>query len=122
MLEVRLLARLEEKKALLDALRPLPAAMARLNEQLTVGWLRHGLHRRRRRGAGDCGRARCSGGRGGGRGQGHRGGGRGRLGGGDHRGAEDAKKDDDHQCAHRQTGSGFSFHLLSAFHCSVICC
>ena len=37
MLESRLLARLEEKKGRLDALRPLsPAAVARLNDQLTV--------------------------------------------------------------------------------------
>ena len=40
MLEARLLARIEEKKTRLDALRPLPlAAVARLNEQLTVEWI-----------------------------------------------------------------------------------
>jgi Fic family protein len=40
MLEPRLLARLEEKKAQLDALRPLPeAAVRRLREQLTVEWI-----------------------------------------------------------------------------------
>lgn len=40
MLEPRLLARLEHKKAQLDALRPLPAAaVARLKEQLTVEWI-----------------------------------------------------------------------------------
>jgi Fic family protein len=40
MLEPRLLARLEEKKAALDALRPLPqAAVRRLQEQLTVEWI-----------------------------------------------------------------------------------
>ena len=39
MIERRLLARLEQKKAQLDALRPLPAsAVRRLNEQLTVEW------------------------------------------------------------------------------------
>jgi hypothetical protein len=37
MLDSRLLARLNRKKALLDALRPLPsAAVRRLKEQLTV--------------------------------------------------------------------------------------
>jgi Fic family protein len=40
MLEPRLLARLEEKKAALDALRPLPrAAVHRLREQLIVEWI-----------------------------------------------------------------------------------
>ena len=40
MLDPRLFARLEEKKAQLDALRPLPAAAVnRLNEQLTVEWI-----------------------------------------------------------------------------------
>jgi Fic family protein len=40
MLEGRLLARLEKKKAQLDALRPLPtAAVRRLHEQLTVEWI-----------------------------------------------------------------------------------
>ncbi len=40
MLEPRLLARLEHKKAQLDAMRPLPAAaVARLKEQLTVEWI-----------------------------------------------------------------------------------
>jgi Fic family protein len=40
MLEPRLLARLEEKKATLDALRPLPrAALDRLREQLIVEWI-----------------------------------------------------------------------------------
>ena len=40
MLEARLLARIEEKKSRLDALRPLPpAAVARLNDQLTVEWI-----------------------------------------------------------------------------------
>lgn len=40
MLDPRLFARLEEKKAQLDALRPLPvAAIKRLNEQLTVEWI-----------------------------------------------------------------------------------
>jgi Fic family protein len=40
MLESRLLARLEQKKTWLDALRPLPAvAVRRLNEQLTVEWI-----------------------------------------------------------------------------------
>jgi Fic family protein len=40
MLESRLLARLENKKAQLDALRPLPAtAVRRLHEQLTVEWI-----------------------------------------------------------------------------------
>ena len=40
MIEPRLLARLEQKKAQLDALRPLPAAaVRRLNEQLTVEWI-----------------------------------------------------------------------------------
>jgi Fic family protein len=40
MLEPRLLARLEKKKAQLDALRPLPAAaVARLKEQITVEWI-----------------------------------------------------------------------------------
>ena len=40
MIEPRLLARLEEKKAQLDGLRPLPpAALRRLNEQLTVEWI-----------------------------------------------------------------------------------
>jgi Fic family protein len=39
-LESRLLARLEQKKAQLDALRPLPvAALRRLNQQLTVEWI-----------------------------------------------------------------------------------
>lgn len=42
MIESRLLARLEDKKARLDALRPLPrAARARLNEQLAVEWTYH---------------------------------------------------------------------------------
>ena len=40
MIEPRLLARLEQKKARLDALRPLPAAATRrLEEQLTVEWI-----------------------------------------------------------------------------------
>jgi Fic family protein len=40
MLDPRLLARLEQKKAQLDALRPLPAAaVARLKEQITVEWI-----------------------------------------------------------------------------------
>jgi Fic family protein len=40
LLEPRLLARLTAKKERLDALRPLPrAALARLNEQLTVEWI-----------------------------------------------------------------------------------
>lgn len=40
MIESRLLARIKEKKARLDALRPLPAAaVRRLNEQLTVEWI-----------------------------------------------------------------------------------
>ena len=40
MLESRLLARLEQKKADLDSLRPLPAAaVQRLNEELTVEWI-----------------------------------------------------------------------------------
>ena len=40
MLESRLLARLEQKKARLDALRPLPAAaVRRLEEQLAVEWI-----------------------------------------------------------------------------------
>jgi Fic family protein len=40
MIEPRLFARLERKKAQLDALRPLPAAaVGRLNEQLTVEWI-----------------------------------------------------------------------------------
>ncbi len=40
MLDPRLLARLERKKAQLDALRPLPAAaVARLKEQITVQWI-----------------------------------------------------------------------------------
>lgn len=40
MIEPRLLARLEQKKAQLDALRPLPAAaVRRLNEQVTVEWI-----------------------------------------------------------------------------------
>ncbi|HFD38782.1 MAG TPA: Fic family protein [Anaerolineae bacterium] len=42
MLEPRLLTRLEQKKAALDALRPLPAsAVRRLREQLTVEWIYH---------------------------------------------------------------------------------
>ncbi len=42
MMEPRLLARLEQKKAQLDALRPLPAAAAhRLYEQLTIEWIYH---------------------------------------------------------------------------------
>jgi len=42
MLEPRLLARLEVKKAQLDALRPLPAAaVARLREQLNLEWTYH---------------------------------------------------------------------------------
>lgn len=42
MLDSRLLARLNHKKALLDALRPLPsAAVRRLREQLTVEWTYH---------------------------------------------------------------------------------
>lgn len=42
MLEPRLLARLEQKKAALDALRPLPsAAVAKLDEQLAVEWTYH---------------------------------------------------------------------------------
>ena len=40
MLDPRLLARLDHKKAQLDALRPLPpAAVARLKEQLTLEWI-----------------------------------------------------------------------------------
>lgn len=40
MIEPRLLARLEEKKTQLDALRPLPAAaLRRLNQQLAVEWI-----------------------------------------------------------------------------------
>lgn len=40
MLEPRLLARLNDKKARLDALRPLPAAaVSRLNEQLALEWI-----------------------------------------------------------------------------------
>jgi Fic family protein len=40
MMEPRLLARLDQKKAQLDALRPLPAAaVSRLNEQLTLEWI-----------------------------------------------------------------------------------
>ena len=40
MLEVRLFARIQDKKAQLDALRPLPsAAVRRLNEQLTIEWI-----------------------------------------------------------------------------------
>lgn len=40
MLDPRLLARLEHKKAQLDVLRPLPAAaIARLKEQITVEWI-----------------------------------------------------------------------------------
>jgi Fic family protein len=40
MLEPRLLARLQQKKADLDALRPLPqAAVRRLNEQMTLEWI-----------------------------------------------------------------------------------
>lgn len=40
MLELRLLNRLQQKKAQLDALRPLPAtALHRLNQQLTVEWI-----------------------------------------------------------------------------------
>jgi Fic family protein len=40
MLEERLSARIQEKKARLDALRPLPvAAVRRLNEQLTIEWI-----------------------------------------------------------------------------------
>jgi Fic family protein len=40
MLDPRLLARIERKKAKLDSLRPLPsAAVHRLNEQLTVEWI-----------------------------------------------------------------------------------
>jgi Fic family protein len=40
MLEPRLLARLQQKKTQLEALRPLPAtAVRRLNEQLTVEWI-----------------------------------------------------------------------------------
>ncbi len=40
MLDPRLLARLEQKKAQLDSLRPLPAAaVSRLQEQLTVEWI-----------------------------------------------------------------------------------
>lgn len=42
MLEARLLARLQDKKARLDALRPLPeAAVARLHQQLMVEWTFH---------------------------------------------------------------------------------
>ncbi len=42
MIERRLLARLEQKKSQLDALRPLPAAaVRRLDEQLTVEWIYH---------------------------------------------------------------------------------
>jgi Fic family protein len=42
MLEPRLLSRLDQKKALLDALRPLPAsAVGRLQEQLMVEWIYH---------------------------------------------------------------------------------
>lgn len=40
MLEPRLQTRINDKKARLDALRPLPsAAMRRLNEQLTLEWI-----------------------------------------------------------------------------------
>lgn len=40
MIEPRLLARLEQKKAQLDALRPLPAAaIRRLEEQMTIEWI-----------------------------------------------------------------------------------
>lgn len=40
MIEVRLLTRIQAKKARLDALRPLPAAaVRRLNEQLTAEWI-----------------------------------------------------------------------------------
>lgn len=40
MLDTRLVTRLQQKKAALDALRPLPtAAVSRLNEQLTVEWI-----------------------------------------------------------------------------------
>ncbi len=40
MIETRLFARILEKKAQLDALRPLPAAaVRRLNEQLTIEWI-----------------------------------------------------------------------------------
>ena len=40
MLDPRLLARLEHKKAQLDGLRPLPvAAVAHLNEQITIEWI-----------------------------------------------------------------------------------
>lgn len=40
MLDTRLLTRLQQKKAALDALRPLPpAVVSRLNEQLTVEWI-----------------------------------------------------------------------------------
>jgi len=42
MLEPRLLTRVDRKKALLDALRPLPvAAVRRLQEQLTAEWIYH---------------------------------------------------------------------------------
>jgi Fic family protein len=42
MIEPRLLARLDQKKAQLDALRPLPdAAVRRLRQQLTVEWVYH---------------------------------------------------------------------------------
>ena len=42
MLETRLLARLDQKKAILDALRPLPAsAVGRLQEQLRLEWIFH---------------------------------------------------------------------------------
>jgi Fic family protein len=42
MIEQRLLARLEQKKTRLDALRPLPtAAVRRLNEQLIIEWIYH---------------------------------------------------------------------------------
>jgi Fic family protein len=42
MLDSRLLARLNHKKALLDSLRPLPSAAVRsLNEQLTIEWTYH---------------------------------------------------------------------------------
>ena len=40
MLESRLLARIENKKAQLDALRPLPSiALKRLQEQIMVEWI-----------------------------------------------------------------------------------
>lgn len=42
MLESRLLTRINQKKATLDALRPLPSAVVRrLNEQLAVEWIYH---------------------------------------------------------------------------------